>query len=48
MERTLAQLAEGHVWFNQEHNRLLAAQAVLPERLDRLIADQENRRQGPP
>jgi hypothetical protein len=36
MERLMADLAEGHRWFDQEYKRLLEAQARLDEALDRL------------
>jgi hypothetical protein len=42
MERVMAELAEGHVWFDEEHKRLLAAQARLTERLDLVIARWDN------
>jgi len=45
MERLLADLADGHRWFAEEHKRLLAAQAKLTERLHRLI--DENRKRPP-
>ena len=36
MERLMADLAEGHRWFDEEHKRLLEAQARLSETLDGL------------
>jgi hypothetical protein len=36
MERLMAESAEHHVWFDGEYGRLVAAQAVLTERLARL------------
>jgi hypothetical protein len=36
MERLMANLAEGHRWFDEEYKRLLEAQARLSETLDGL------------
>jgi ribosome-associated translation inhibitor RaiA len=36
MERMMAELAEGHVRFDDEHKRLLTAQVVLTDRVDKL------------
>ena len=47
MERMMAELAEGHVWFDEEHKRLLAAQAALAESLNRIAEANRKRRQEP-
>jgi hypothetical protein len=44
MERQMAKLAEGHVWFDKEYERLLKAQARLAATLERL---ETNRKQPP-
>jgi hypothetical protein len=47
MERMMAQLAEGHVWFREEHKRLLAVQAARTESLNRIAEANRKRRQEP-
>jgi hypothetical protein len=44
MERMMAELAEGHVRFDKEYERLLEAQARLGATLERL---ETNRKQPP-
>jgi hypothetical protein len=46
MERLMADLAEGHAWFAEEHKRLLAAQDRLTKTLDRFKADNKKRFEG--
>jgi len=48
MERLRAGLAEGHRWFDEEHKRLLATQAKLTERLNRLIDESGKQRPQDP
>jgi hypothetical protein len=43
MERLMADLAEGHRWFDEEHKRLLEAQARLSETLDGLTRKRPDR-----
>ena len=43
MERLMANLAEGHRWFDEEYKGLLAAQTKLTETLGRLIEDRKKR-----
>ena len=44
----MASLPDGHRWFADEHKRLLAAQAKLTERLNRLIDENGKHRPQDP